>query len=109
MKTAKNIPGKAKESKTDPYMAIPAVRNTPTEDMNSSPAQSLLGMLTKMQLPMPAEVIKPHKVNTEDVKKRTKKRQQKQAHCYNRKAKDLPPLGEGEAVGMRPFTLNEKS
>ena len=35
-------------------------------------------------------------VNTEDINKQIKTRQQKQAHYYNREARDLPPLQEGD-------------
>ena len=35
--------------------------------------------------------------------------QQKQKHYYNRKARHLPPLQEGDVVRMRPFTLNGKT
>lgn len=30
-------------------------------------------------------------------------------HYYNRKARDLPPLEEGDVVRMRPFALNGKT
>ena len=109
VKTAKNILRKAKESECDPYLAILAVRNTPTEGMDSSPAQRLLGRRTKTQLPTTAELLKPQGVNTDDVKTRIKTRQQRQAHYYDRKARDLPPLEEGDVVRMRPFALNGKT
>ena len=49
-------------------------------------------------------------VNTEDINKQIKTRQQKQAHYYNREARDLPPLQEGdEHCTLRPFTLNGKT
>lgn len=47
VKAAKNILRKAEESGNDPYLAILAVRNTPTEEMDTSPAQRLLGRRTK--------------------------------------------------------------
>ena len=75
-----------------------AAQNTATEYMDSSPAQRLLGRHTKTQLPIKAELLKPQHVNTEDINKRIKMRQQKQAHYYNRKARDLPPLQEGNIV-----------
>ena len=109
VKTAKNILRKAKESECDPYLAILAVRNTPTEGMDSSPAQRLLGRRTKTQLPTTAELLKPQGVNTDDVKTRTQTRQQRQAHYYDKQARDLPPLEEGDVVRMRPFTLNGKT
>ena len=109
VKTAKNILRKAKESKCDPYLAILAIRNTPTEGTDSSPAQRLLGRRTKRQLPTTAELLKPQGVNTDDVKIRIKTRQQRQAHYYDKKPRDLSPLKEGDVVHMRPFALNGKT
>lgn len=109
VKTAKNILRKAMESGNDPYLAILAVRNTPTEYMDSSPAQRLMGRRTKTGLPMTAALLKPQQVNAEGVKKQIMTRQQTQAHYYNKKARDLPPLSEGDVVRMRPFTLNKKT
>ena len=51
VKTAKNILRKAKESKCDWYLAILAVRNTPTEGMDSSPVQTLSERRKKRNYP----------------------------------------------------------
>ena len=69
VKTAKSILRKAKKSKSDTYLKILAARNTPTEYMDSSPVQRLLGRCTKTQLPITAELLKPQHVNTEDINK----------------------------------------
>ena len=37
-----------------------------------------------------------------------KDQQQRQAYYYNRSARDLPPLKEGETVRMKPFVLGQK-
>ena len=108
VKTSKTILRKKKKSKSDPYLAILAARNTPTEYMDSSSVQRLLGRCTKTQLPITAELLKPQHVNTEDINKQIKTRQQKQANYYNRKARDLPPL-QDDVEHMRPLTLNGKT
>ena len=92
VKTTKSILKKAKDGNSDPYLAILAARNKPTEYMDASPAQRLLGERTKTQLPTTAGFLKPQYVNTDDIKKKIKSRQQKQAYHYNREARDLPPL-----------------
>lgn len=107
VKTAKHILGKAKK-KTDPYLAILAVGNNPTEGIDSSPAQRLLGRRTKTQLPTTAELLKSQGVNTDNVKTRIKTQQQRQAHYYEKKARDLIPLEEGDVLRMRHFALNGK-
>ena len=43
------------------------------------------------------------------MKTQIKTRQQRQAHYYDRKARDLPPQEEGDVVRMRPFALNGKT
>ena len=106
---AKSTLRKAKKSKSDLYLAIRAAQNTSTEYMDSSPAQRLLRRRTKTQLPITAELLKPQHVNTEDINKQIKTRQQKQANYYNRKARDLPPLQDEDVEHMRPFTLNGKT
>ena len=66
VKTAKSILRKAKKNKSDlykMYLVILAVRNTPTEYMDSSPPRRLLGRRTKTQLPIKAELLKPQHVN----------------------------------------------
>ena len=95
---AKSTLRKAKKSKSDLYLAIRAAQNTPTEYMDSSPAQRLLRRRTKTQLPITAELLKPQHINTEDINKWIKMCQQKQAHYYNGRARDLAPLQEGYAV-----------
>ena len=45
--------------------------------MDWSPAQRLLERPNKTQLPITAELLKPQHVNTEDINKRIKMRQQK--------------------------------
>ena len=68
--------------------------------MDSSSVQRLLGRCTKTQLPITAELLKPKHVNTEDINKQIKTRQQKQANYYNRKARDLPPLQDEDVEHM---------
>jgi len=106
---AKNFLRKVKESECNLYLVIFTVRNTPTEGMVSSPAQRLLGRRTKMQLPTTAELLKPQRVNTDDVKMQIKTRQQRQVHYYDNKARDLSPLEEGDVMHMGPFALNGKT
>ena len=68
VKAAKNILCKAEESGNDPYLAILAVRNTLTEEMDTSPAQRLLGRRSKTLLPMTKELLKPQSMNTEKIR-----------------------------------------
>ena len=101
VKTAKKLLRKAKDAKTDPYLAILDCRNTPTQGIDSSPAQRLMNRRTKTLLPMVGELLKPRDVQRSDEKEKLELRQKKQAEYYNRSAKDLQPLKEGEKVRMK--------
>ncbi|XP_028411113.1 uncharacterized protein K02A2.6-like [Dendronephthya gigantea] len=109
VKMAKSLIRKAEASKGDIYLAILAQRNTPTEDMESSPAQRLLGRRCKTLLPTTTALLKPQALSRENVLKEGRAKQEKQAHYYNKSAKDLPTLEEGDVVRMRPFTMNKKT
>ncbi|XP_048582090.1 uncharacterized protein K02A2.6-like [Nematostella vectensis] len=108
VKQAKKLIPKAKSSREDLYLGLFAVRNTPTESMGSSLAQRLLGRRCKTRLPTTRELLRPQTVSTELIKKQTKEQQQRQAKYYDRGARDLEPLDEGDVVRMRPFRLGKK-
>ncbi|KAK3539520.1 hypothetical protein QTP70_009498 [Hemibagrus guttatus] len=97
VKTAKQLMGKAKRAKTDPYLAILEHRNTPSQGFSASPAQRLMSRRTKTLLPTCDSLLRPCVVNTEHA---VKNNQCKQAYCYNRGAKDLRPLQGGEQPGL---------
>ncbi|XP_014673256.1 PREDICTED: uncharacterized protein K02A2.6-like [Priapulus caudatus] len=59
VKTAKRLMHLAKVSKTDPYLALLDFRNTPSQSMDSSPAQRLMNRRTQTLLPMKATLLKP--------------------------------------------------
>ena len=94
VKTAKRILWKALDAGTDPYVAILDYRNTPTQGMESSPAQRLMNRRMKTLLLTKKTLLQP--------------RQKEQARYYNREAKDLTPLNEGDIVRMKPFKLGDK-
>ena len=51
LKTAKNLLKKSKAAGTDFYLALLAGRNTPSEGLESSPAQRMLGRRTRTLIP----------------------------------------------------------
>jgi len=87
---------KAKQAGTDPYLYLLDWRNTPSEEMSSSPAQRMFGRRTRTLLPTTSYPLKP-KVQ-EDVKKKLLKQKSKQAKYYNQNTKELPPLQIGEVI-----------
>ena len=100
IRTAKNLLKKSKAAGTDFYLALLAWRNTPSEGLESSPAQRMFGRRTRTLIPMTSELLKPKIV--EDVQGKLMKRKQLQAKHYNISAKELPPLSKGEIVRVKP-------
>ena len=109
VKTVKRILKKSIRAGTDPYLAVLDYRNTPTQGMTTSPAQRLMSRRTKTLLPTTQSLLLPRTINLEVEKKELRQRQQAQAKYYNRSAKDLPSLSEGDVVRMKPFKLGDKS
>ena len=103
VKVAKQLLKKAKDSGRDQYLAILDYRNTPTQGVNSSPAQRMLNRRTRTLLPTAASLLEPRHVDIKSERSKLKTRQDNQATYYNRSAKDLPPLCEGDVVRMKPF------
>uniref|UniRef100_A0A8C5QD11 Gypsy retrotransposon integrase-like protein 1 n=1 Tax=Leptobrachium leishanense TaxID=445787 RepID=A0A8C5QD11_9ANUR len=102
VKTAKRLLQKAVSSGNDPYLALLDHRNTPTQGLECSPAQRLMGRRTKSLLPMRGSLLmKDHGMNDRHQILCTKQRAL-QAAQYNRGAKDLRPLNVGEQVWVQP-------
>jgi len=109
VKTVKRILKKSIRAGTDPYLAILDYRNTPTQGMMTSPAQCLMSQRTKTLLPTTQNLLLLRTINLESDKKELRQCQQAQAKYYNRSAKDLPSLSEGDIVRMKPFKLGDKA
>ena len=94
--TAKRILKKAVFDHKDPYLALLDWRNTPTEGLDSSPVQRLMGRRTRTLLPTSTRLLKPKLPKlAEDLV--TKKRE-KQAYYYNKGAKLLKELKPGDIL-----------
>ena len=100
VKTAESLLEKATKSKRDPYLSLLDWRNTPTEGLNSSPAQRLFGRRTKTLLPTSNHLLKP-KIPKEVEDKLTLKKA-KQAMYYDRGTKELEELLPGDLVRIQP-------
>ena len=59
VKVAKNIIKKATDSKSDVYLVLLDVRNTPIQGQQTSPAQRSLGCRTRTLLPTTTSSLKP--------------------------------------------------
>ena len=101
VKTAKRIIKRAKESKSDVYLAILDHRNTPKQSTRNSPAQSLMNRRTKTLLPTTASLLVPKLTYGQHAALQNSKR--RQAWYHDRHARDRQPLREGDVVRMKPF------
>jgi hypothetical protein len=100
VKIAKRILKKATRSGSDVWKAILDWRNTPTEGMDSSPAQRLMSRRTRTMLPTARPLLKPEVINK--VPEGVKLRRQKAKLQFDKGAKDLPELEIGEQIRLQP-------
>uniref|UniRef100_A0A3B3RV52 Gypsy retrotransposon integrase-like protein 1 n=1 Tax=Paramormyrops kingsleyae TaxID=1676925 RepID=A0A3B3RV52_9TELE len=100
VKTAKRLMLKARMSRQDPYLAILDHRNTPTHGLSTSPAQRLLSRRTRTLLPTKTSLLQP---KIQDSVRELTTNQQRQLTYYNRSAKDLDMLKQGDPVRIQPF------
>jgi len=96
VKTAKNMLKRTSHDKSDQYLALLEMRNTPRQDVNRSPAQIVFGRFTRSVLPV---FLKP--CTALDVRKRlTRWRQTKQ--CYDRSTRPLSTQYANQPVYNTP-------
>ena len=100
VKTVKRLFSKCAKSGQSEFRALLDWRNTPTEGMNSSPAQRFLGHRCKTLLPTASLLLKPRYATEEDTAALTQLKE-RQKFYYNRHVKSLPPLNSGETIRMR--------
>ena len=100
VKTAKNLMKKAMDSQSDPYLALLAWRDTPSESVNSSPAQRIFGRRTKTRIPTSVQLLKPQL--PVDVEQKLRRNKAKQSFYYDRGSKELNDLQPGDVVRIQP-------
>ena len=105
VKTAKSILRKNKDG--DQFLALLNYRNTPSQSIGTSPAQRFFNRRTRTLLPTCETLLKP-KLSLESDIQKLHSNQKKQKKNFDRRAKDLPPLEEGDAVVMQPHTHGKK-
>jgi hypothetical protein len=91
---------KAKADKKDPYISLLEYRNTPVDGFRS-PAQLLMSRRLRSILPTTSQQLQPETVSGNDVHARREQKQQHQAKYYNRSAKPLTPLRDGDHVRIQ--------
>ena len=100
VKIAKTMLKKVTQDNMDINLAMLAWRNTPTEGSLYSPVQKLQSRRTRTQLPTSSKLLRPEvpKGIVGEIQRRKDKAKQQ----YDKTAKELPELGEGESVRIQP-------
>ena len=98
VRAGKQLLKKAKKDEADVYLALLAYRNTPTQGLDTSPAQRLMSRRTKTLLPTAANLLRPQ--ITEDLHQKLLFNKERQAKYYNRGARTLARLNPGDTVRM---------
>jgi hypothetical protein len=104
VKIVKSLCKRAKLDGKDPWLAILHWQNTPTEGLDSSPAQRLMSRKLRSGLPITNSLLFPKVVEGVSEKLRWKRRMAK--FHYDARAKDLPELNVGEHIRMKPLPVD---
>ena len=99
VKTAKSLQKKAAKAHQDPWLSFLAYRNTPSEGMDSSPAQRLMSRRTRTTLPIATHLLSPEVQAEVEAKLAHKRRRSKK--YYDTGSKELPELEIGQPVRMQ--------
>ena len=100
VKTVKMLFTKCQDSGQSEYLALLDWRNTPSEGMETSPAQHFFGRRCRTLLPSTESLLSPRYPTQVDVKDIHRQKLKQQAY-YNQHSKELQQLHPGEAVQMK--------
>ena len=99
VKTVKYLLKKAKQTKSDPFLALLTLRNTPVTGMDYSPTQMLMGRILRSTLPSSSTVLLP--TIPTNAHSTLQNLQRRQRTYYNRGTRRLPMLPPGGTVHMQ--------
>ena len=102
VKDAKKIMKRCRAEKSDPFLGLLNVRNTPSEGLSTSPVQRLFGRRTKTTTPTADSLLQPRYDIHEDRVLKEERRHAASVHA-NKTRKDLAPLAPGDKVYMQPL------
>ncbi|XP_022807381.1 uncharacterized protein K02A2.6-like [Stylophora pistillata] len=107
VKVAKRRLRKTAKSGEDQYLSLLNIRNSPTQGVDSSQAQCLMGRRTRTLLPTTKSLLEARNPLNHHEMEQLQLNQKRQAKYYNRTVHDLPTLKEGDTVRMKPFVLGQ--
>ena len=97
---AKSLLKKVTKDNKDVNLAILSWRNTPTEGGQYSPVQKLHSRRTRTQLPTSNKLLKPKVAR--GVVDEINRRRQRAKHHYDKTAKEMSTLADGQMVRIQP-------
>ena len=100
VKIAKSLLKKVTKDNKDVNLAILSWRNTSTERGQYSPVQKLHSRRTRTQLPTSNKLLKPKVAR--GVVDEINRRRQRAKHHYDKTAKELSTLADGQTVHIQP-------
>ena len=95
VKVIKNMIKKTLQDGRDQYEALLELRNTPTQKTGLSPTEIMFGRKTRSMIP---SINTEQKVPNAKTTESRSTRKQSVKKCYDKRAKNLPPLGSGDSV-----------
>lgn len=101
VKIAKHIMTIAKDSGEDPYLMLLEQRNMPTAIVGYSPVQRIFGRRTRTALPTIQSALNPEAIDQKLLSKQLQERRDVQKSYYDRGARQLPELREGDKVWVQ--------
>ena len=101
VKIIKNTMKKCEATGDDFYLAMLDVRNTPRDDTTGSPMQRLMGRRARTRLPIAETLLKPQNLDGQKVAAKMQQLRAEQKRYYDKGARPLPTLQEGDAVRIR--------
>ena len=108
VKIVKRIFTKCRANKEDPYLGLLNHRNTPTEGLNTSPAQRLFARRTDSHLPCIQSKLKHITMNDDSAAAKKSARRKNAVDNINQRRRELPPLNVGDPVRMQPFDTTKQ-
>ena len=100
VKTVKQLFSKCRQAGQPEQLALLDWRNTPSEGLQTSPAQRLFGCRCQTLLPVRESLLKQSSDPDQD-RHDLLANKARQEYYYNRTAKQLPPLETGDSVRIR--------
>ena len=108
VKVAKRVLRKTNKSGEDQYLALLNIRNVPTQGVDSSPTQRLMGRRARTLLPSTKCLLAPRNPVNRHESEQLRLNQMRQRKFYKRSDRDLPVLKAENTVRMKPFVLGQK-